>query len=96
MQDYVQLRFDGPVLTMITWPVIELHDHELRWGEGGFRDGLCSQIGVKVVRAEILPGDSLQLEFSDGAIFKVSLRDEDYRAAEAVRFESDPATWWVL
>jgi len=96
VQDYVQLRFDGPVLTVITWPLVDLHEHEVRWGERGFRNELCSRIGEKVIRAEILPRDSLQLEFGDGAIFKVSLRDEDYRAAEAVRFESDPATWWVL
>lgn len=96
VQDYVQLRFDGPVLTAVTWPIVEVGGREHRWGEAGYRDELCSRIGEQVVRAEIHLGDSLQLEFADGVVFKISLKTEDYRAAEGVRFEADPARWWVL
>ena len=94
--DYVQLRFDGPFLTVITWPVLEVDGERFRWGERGFRDALCSPIGKEVIRAEIRAEHSLQLEFSDGAVFRVSLKDEDYRSAEAVRFQDDDAEWWVL
>jgi len=44
----------------------------------------------------VLPEDSVRITFDDGGIVKVSLRKDDYRAAEAVKFDVTPATWWVL
>jgi len=96
VQDYVQLKFDGPGLTAITQPTVEVSGREFRWSEPGFRDALCGRITRKVVSARVLPEDSVRITFDDGAIVKVSLRKDDYRAAEAVKFDVTPATWWVL
>lgn len=96
VQDYVQLRFDGPTLTAVTQPIVELQGETLRWGEPGFRDALCARIMRNVVSAHVIPGDSVRIAFDDGAIVGVSLRKEDYRAAEAVKFDVTPARWWVL
>lgn len=96
VQDYVQLRFDGPTLTAVTQPVVEVGGEAFRWNDRGFRDELCARITKKVVSARVLPEDSVRITFGDGAVVKVSLHKDDYRAAEAVKFDVTPATWWVL
>src|SRR5690242_9135647 len=41
VQDYVQLRFDGPCLTAITWPVVTVGQQRFRLETPGYRDALC-------------------------------------------------------
>lgn len=96
VHDYVQLRFDGPTLTAVTQPTVRVSGRQFRWDEPGFRDELCRRIARKVLSAHITPGDSLRIEFDDGAVVAVSLAQKDYRAAEAVKFDVDPSQWWVL
>ncbi len=74
VQDYVQLRFDGPVLTAITQPVIQIGERMLRWGDPGFRDELCKRIARRVVSARIPSGNKVQISFDDGAVVEVSLK----------------------
>src|ERR1700704_6488245 len=94
VQDYVQLRFDGSLLNAVTQPSVESNGRELHWGEAGFRDELCNRIGKRVVSAQIIPGEALKIKLEDGAIIRISLRDRDYRSAEAVYFESKPSGEW--
>ena len=97
VQDYVQLRFDGPTLTCFTRPEVELRERTFRWGEPGYRDELCARIASKVVEVSVLSGDAIRIRFADGAEVKVSLRDADYRCAEAAKFDvSRGGEWWVL
>ena len=96
VQDYVQLHFDGPGLTAITQPALEVGSRELAWDTPGFRDELCRRIAREVVSARIIPNVAVRLEFDDGAVVKISLRDEDYRAAEAVQFEVSAERGWAL
>ena len=96
VQDYLQLRFDGPTLTAVTLPTVEVGGREIQWGDPGYRDELCARIARKVVSARIRAADLLRIVFDDGATVKVSLRDEDRRAAEAVKFDLNSAEWWVL
>lgn len=96
VQDYVQLKFDGPGVTAVTWPIVEVGGSEYRWDEPGFRDELCRRISRKVVSATVSPGEALRLEFDDGAAVSVSLRPNDYRGPEAAKFDLDPSRWWVL
>jgi len=96
VQDYVQLKFDGPGLTAITQPTVEVDGRTFRWSEPGYRDELCGRIARKVSSARVLPRDSVRITFDDKAVVRVSLRRDDYRAEEAVKFDATPATWWVL
>ena len=96
VQDYVQLNFDGPTLKAIPQPAVEVGGREFRWDEPGFRDELCRRIARKAMSARIFPGETIRLMFDDSAVVEVSLRQEDYRAAEAIRFDLEPSKWWVL
>jgi hypothetical protein len=95
VQDYVQLHFDGPMITAITLPVAIARD--TRWGIGdiGYRDQLCGLIARNVVRAYVRPGDRLQIDFEGGASLIVSLKPKDYRAAEAVIFSDGKSEQWA-
>jgi hypothetical protein len=97
VHDYVQLRLDGSLLNAVTQPSVEINGRSLHWGDVGFRDELCNRIGKSVALARIVPGEALEIHFDDTAIFRVSLRDRDYRTAEAVYFETKKSgEWWVL
>ena len=80
--DYLQLQFDGPTFTALTWPLVTDEQGEISVQTAGYRDRLCEQIGKTVAKAVEDPGE-LQLGFADGTTFKMSLRDEDRRGPEA-------------
>jgi hypothetical protein len=83
VEDFLQLRFDGPLFTLYGWPHVLLADFSVAFGEPEYRNALCAQIGEKVVRASLEEGDSLTIEFENGTVFGLSLREEDLDAPEA-------------
>lgn len=94
VRDYLQLSFDGPWLTLYHWPAVYVSTNSAMpegsyvFGEPGYRDALCLQIGESVTRARIETGDALEVEFENGTIFRSSLRDEDYETSEAGQFST--------
>lgn len=94
--DYVQLRFDGPTLTSYNWPSVTVAGKTFLWGEDGFRDALCARIGIIVENTSVIEDQDLAIYFADGAIIKISLREEDYRSIEAVYFVEEGGSFWVL
>ena len=95
VQDFVQLRFDGPCITAFTWPVVRSTSENLSWGQPGYRDALCCQISRLVERTEV-DDQRVSIIFEGGAVFSVSLRDDDYRGPEALYFALDKDHWWVV
>ena len=98
VMDYVQLRFNGPTLTLITEPTLQIGDRLLLWDDRDFRNELCGLITQEVELATIRPCDSIVLRFKSGTVLTVSLKDRDYVGAAAVEFDSKPEekTWWIL
>ena len=96
VQDYVQLHFDGPRLTVFSHAAVLLGDKTFHWGKPGFRDALCDSIAKKITDARVAYGDSIAISFTDGSTIQVSLKDEDYRSAEAVNFDTGGNVWWAL
>src|SRR5689334_4309925 len=82
VQDYVQLHFNGPRLTVFSNPVIMLGDQTFHGGKPGFRDALCNNIAKKVAEARVAYGDSIAIRFADGSTIKIPLKDEDYSGGE--------------
>jgi hypothetical protein len=52
VQDYVQPDFNGPGMTAYTMPTVTYGSESLKFGQPGYRDALCAQIGRKVERTE--------------------------------------------
>ena len=89
VQDYLQLQFDGPTLTLLTpISVRSSSGGVVTEREAGWRDTLCAQITCIVQAIRIADGD-LIVDFDDGSAICVSIRPEDYRCAEAVHLVED-------
>lgn len=83
VQDYLQLRFPAPVFTLYAWPHVLFPDFSVAYGEPEYRNALCAQIGEKVVQASLEEGDALTIEFENGTVFGLSLREEDLEGPES-------------
>jgi hypothetical protein len=95
VQDYVQLRFDGPTLTAFTVPSIITEHGRYEWETPGYRDALCSLIGKLVRSTSVCTDQVIRIEFEDASAVEVSLRPADYRGPEAAMFTNGPGETWV-
>lgn len=83
VQDFVQLRFEGPLFTLYAWPIILLSDFSVAYGEPEYRNALCAQIGQTVENAALEEGERLTIELASGTVLAVSLREEDIDGPES-------------
>jgi hypothetical protein len=86
VQDYVQLRFHRPMLTLFIWPEVHLEGATFHHGESGYRDRLCERIARKVVAASFRKNDEIRIKFDDGAEFIVPLKASARVGSEAGYF----------
>jgi len=91
VQDYLQLRFGDPLLALFAWPHIADADFvSIAHGEPGYRDALCSVIGEDVSATTFNEGSELTIEFENGTVIALSLREEDLATPEAGHFRPSP------
>ena len=83
VQEYLQLRFAASLFVLYAWPHVLFPDFSVAYGEPEYRNALCAQIGDKVVAASLEEGDSLTIEFENGTVFGLSLREEDLDGPES-------------
>jgi hypothetical protein len=83
VEDYLQLRFGNPLLKLYDWPHVLLTDSSVAFGEPEYRNALCSQIGETVEKAMLEENDALTIEFANGIVFALSLREEDVDSPES-------------
>ncbi|HUZ95896.1 MAG TPA: hypothetical protein VMU57_13390 [Edaphobacter sp.] len=83
VEDYLQLRFVAPLFTLHAWPHVLFPDFSLAYGEPEYRNALCAQIGEKVTAASLEESDALTIEFENGTVFGLSLREEDVEGSES-------------
>lgn len=82
VEDYLELRFGTPLLRLYAWPYVMLTDYSLGHGEPEYRNALCSQIGEQVTTAALEEGQALTIEFGNGVVLGLSLREEDLEQPE--------------
>ena len=83
VEDYVELRFGPALLTLYNWPYVMLPEFSVAFGEPEYRNALCAQIGEQVTSASLEEGAALTLEFANGVVFGLSLREEDLDGPES-------------
>jgi hypothetical protein len=83
VQDFLQLRFEGPLFTLYAWPHVLLSDFSVAYGEPEYRNALCAQIGQTVAEASLEEGDRLTIELESGTVIGLSLREEDIDGPES-------------
>ena len=83
VEDFLELRFGTPLLTLYDWPHVLLPDFSVAFGEPEYRNALCAQIGETVATASLEEDDALTIELSNGVVFGLSLREEDVDGPES-------------
>jgi hypothetical protein len=83
VEDYLQLRFGAPLLRLYDWPHVLLPDFSVAFGEPEYRNALCAQIGETVTTAMLEEDYALTIEFANGIVFGLSLREEDVDGPES-------------
>ena len=88
VEDFLELRFDTPMLTLYDWPHVLLPDFSVAFGEPEYRNALCSLIGEEVSQASLDEGAALTIEFTNGMVLGLSLREEDVDGPESGSFSA--------
>jgi len=86
VQDFLQLRFEGPLLTLFTWPDVFREEGSYAYGEPEFRNVLCALIGDSVTAATLEEGEAIEIAFESGVVLRASLREEDLDGPEAGQY----------
>jgi hypothetical protein len=95
VSDYVQLRFDGPTLTAIADPIVQVSGDTKHWGEPGYFDRLCTRGGHIVTVARVDPTEGILIGLDDGSTIRVSFVDEPRYTSqpEAATFSRTGELW---
>jgi hypothetical protein len=89
VEQHLQLRFGDALLTLYVWPdAADADGISVGFGQPGYRDALCSVIGETVSEAEFHDDTALTIEFENGTVLALSLREEDLEPPEAGSFLS--------
>lgn len=92
VRDYLQLRFDGPVLSLYTFPTIVI-GRMLQRSDLGYCDALVALISQPIEAVSLTP-EAIEIAFKSGSSLRVSLRDEDYTTEEAALLEGVGDAIW--
>jgi hypothetical protein len=93
LQDHLVLHFDGPTLTLYTWPDVFREEGSYAYGEPEYRNVLCGVLSEDVTAATLEEGEALEIEFQSGVILRASLREEDLDVPIAGQFSDGAETW---
>ena len=83
VEDFLELRFGTPLLTLYDWPHVLLPDFSVAYGEPEYRNALCAQIGEMVSAASLEEDGALTIELGNGVVLGLSLREEDVDGPES-------------
>ena len=83
VEDYLELGFGVPILTLYNWPYVMLADFSVAFGEPEYRNALCAQIGETVKTATLEEDSALTIELENGVVLGLSLREEDLEQPES-------------
>jgi hypothetical protein len=89
--DYVQVHFNGPILTFFVPVHVQLLDQRLAFPGQDGRDALCGLIGAEVASVQA-DADTIELEFRDGRRLEARVGAEHRSGPEAAHFQGRPNT----
>ena len=89
VEQHLALHFGEALLTLYVWPdVADADGISVGYDQPGYRDALCSVIGETVTEAAFHEDTALTVEFENGTVLALSLREEDMDVPEAGSFVS--------
>lgn len=94
VQDYLQLRFDGPTINVMTRTTVKADGKESKSWDDQFRNMLCGQIAKIVVSAVLVPDEELKICFDDQSEVLISLKPKDFNGPEGIYFHGFKDSQW--
>ena len=95
VMDYIQLHFESAILTAYVWPQVKDKAALLSAGNSHYKDALCDCIGAIV--AECFEDEErLSIEFENGVVIEISLREADQVGPEAAMFSDKNSDEWEV
>ena len=83
VEDYLELRFGDALVSLFAWPHVLLTEFSVAYGEPEYRNALCAQIGETVSTVMLEEENALTIEFGNGVVLGLSLREEDKDGPES-------------
>lgn len=96
VQDYYQLRFDGLTINILSKSTIVDNGNSYEDNSEKFCYLIRKCINQIVVQVDIILRDSITFIFTNKVNLIISLKPEDYRAAEAAIFFDDESKLWEV
>ncbi|WP_051866349.1 hypothetical protein [Streptosporangium roseum] len=85
VMDYVEFHFNGPKLTALTDPRVQMSSQVWTFPQPGSRDALCNLIGRTVQAVSIKTDEHILLNFGE-AILTIPLNENSRHGPEAAHF----------
>jgi hypothetical protein len=86
VMDYVEFKFNGPILRALTDPIVDTGTSRHLFPSAGSRDALCELIGSDVRSVVVRPRDRIEVDTDRGAKLIIPLDEESRRGVEAAHF----------
>jgi hypothetical protein len=94
LQDYVQLRFDGPCLSAYNPHHLAQENSTIAWGQPGYCDALCRLIAHRVQKTTVAE-DGISVTFDNDTVWTMSLGDQGQTGPEAFYFVDMEGNCWT-
>lgn len=85
VMDYVEFHFNGPKLTALTDPRVQIGSQTWTFPRPGSRDALCTLIGRTVQAVSIKTDEHILLDFGEAAL-TIPLDEDSLSGPEAAHF----------
>jgi hypothetical protein len=97
VRDYVQIGFDGPLLTCFFPPRIVLPtEGAFAFGKAGYADALVEFINCKLCIGVVIPRKEIKLTFEAGYGLSIDLNpDTAPPGPESAMLKLEDGRWWV-
>lgn len=93
--DYLQIQFDGSILTFLDYPKVEVSNNIFSFGESEYRNKICEFIGKSVSAVHYVENDIFSLSFDSAKIY-CSINPEDYTSPEMIIFDDGKGNTIVI
>jgi len=93
VQDYVQLRFDGPCLTAYVMPSVVTRGSSRSFGDSGYRDALCENIGKRVCGVREREAVAVCLDFPGDCSIEICIDGKETGGTEAAVLQMPDNEW---
>jgi hypothetical protein len=97
VQDYLQIRFDGPCLTSTAWPRVVCDRNAVVFNDPGYRDSICALITNLVSKVYFANmHKTFVIEFDNEKALEIWLDDNAHLSPETIMFDNADRDWWVI